>query len=182
MKRSRGQATVEMALVLIVGIIPLTLGLIAFAEIGWTYHVLATLTRIGARYAARRVGRKPIGAEQIDAQEAPVLVHVAREHEHARVPRGSGASEGRDARAPRVTHRGRSRVRCVQRGGRVLGRAHRSRRHLEPELRAPFEDGLRDAPDGARTCPAQEHHGRGPARARRSVRPLAVEQHAEAVR
>src|SRR5438094_9572759 len=35
-----------------VGIIPLTFGLLAFTEIGWTYHALAALTRQGARYAA----------------------------------------------------------------------------------------------------------------------------------
>jgi hypothetical protein len=48
----RGQASVEMALVLLFGILPLTIGLIAFAEAAWTYHGLATLTRLGARYAA----------------------------------------------------------------------------------------------------------------------------------
>ena len=48
----RGQASVEMALVLLFGILPLTLGLIAFAEAAWTYHGLATITRLGARYAA----------------------------------------------------------------------------------------------------------------------------------
>src|SRR5438105_2314152 len=35
----RGQATVETALVLMVGIIPLTFGLIAFAEIAWTVQI-----------------------------------------------------------------------------------------------------------------------------------------------
>jgi hypothetical protein len=48
----RGQATVEMTLALIFGIVPLTIGLIAFAEAAWTYHGLAALTRLGARYAA----------------------------------------------------------------------------------------------------------------------------------
>jgi hypothetical protein len=48
----RGQASVEFALVLIAGLIPLTLGLVAFAELAWTYHSLAALTRQGARYAA----------------------------------------------------------------------------------------------------------------------------------
>ena len=42
----------EMALALVAGIIPLTLGLLAFTELAWTYHALATLTRQGARYAA----------------------------------------------------------------------------------------------------------------------------------
>jgi len=50
--RVRGQATLEMALALVAGIIPLSFGLIAFTELAWTYHVLATLTRQGARYAA----------------------------------------------------------------------------------------------------------------------------------
>ena len=41
-----------MALALVFGILPLTIGLIAFAEAAWTYHGLATITRLGARYAA----------------------------------------------------------------------------------------------------------------------------------
>jgi hypothetical protein len=41
-----------MALVLVFGILPLTIGLIAFAEAAWTYHGLTALTRLGARYAA----------------------------------------------------------------------------------------------------------------------------------
>ncbi len=49
---TRGQATIEFALAMLAGIIPLTLGLLAFTEIAWTYHALATLTRQGARYAA----------------------------------------------------------------------------------------------------------------------------------
>src|SRR5262249_6971923 len=48
----RGQATVELALVLLFGVLPLTLGLIAFLEAAWTYHGLAALTRLGARYAS----------------------------------------------------------------------------------------------------------------------------------
>lgn len=52
MNRRKGQAATEFALVLAFGVIPLTFGLIAFAEIGWTYHALTTLTRQGARYAA----------------------------------------------------------------------------------------------------------------------------------
>src|SRR5579884_3528725 len=50
--RSRGQATVETALALVVGMVPLTIALIGFSEIAWTYHALATLTRQGAQYAA----------------------------------------------------------------------------------------------------------------------------------
>src|SRR2546427_374705 len=56
-KNSRGQATVEMALAMIAGVVPLTLGLIAFTEIAWTYHALVTLTREGARYAATHCWR-----------------------------------------------------------------------------------------------------------------------------
>jgi hypothetical protein len=48
----RGQATIEMALALVFGIIPLTLGFIAFVEAAWTYHGLTALTRLGAQYAA----------------------------------------------------------------------------------------------------------------------------------
>ena len=41
-----------MTLALVFGIIPLTLGFIAFAEAAWTYHALSTVTRLGAQYAA----------------------------------------------------------------------------------------------------------------------------------
>jgi len=50
-KTTRGQATVETALALVFGILPLTFGLIAFAEIGWTYHATegkATVARLVA--------------------------------------------------------------------------------------------------------------------------------------
>ena len=52
LSKARGQATVEMALALVFGVLPLTLGLIAFSEAAWTYHGLATVTRLGAHYAA----------------------------------------------------------------------------------------------------------------------------------
>ena len=51
-RKIQGQASVEMALALVFVILPLTIGLIAFAEAAWTYHALAALTRLGARYAA----------------------------------------------------------------------------------------------------------------------------------
>jgi hypothetical protein len=51
-RKIQGQASVEMALALVFGILPLTIGMIAFAEAAWTYHGLATITRLGARYAA----------------------------------------------------------------------------------------------------------------------------------
>src|SRR5436309_11917413 len=52
LRTMRGQASVEMALALLFSVVPLTLGLIAFAEAAWTYHGLTTITRLGARYAA----------------------------------------------------------------------------------------------------------------------------------
>ncbi len=70
MRSSRGQATVETALVLIAGIIPLTLGLIAFAEIGWTYHALTTLTREGARYAATHCWQDDAGSNVVTWMQA----------------------------------------------------------------------------------------------------------------
>src|ERR1043166_8596494 len=51
LKTIRGQATVEMALALVFGIVPLTLGLIAFTEAAWTYHGLSAVTRLAAQYA-----------------------------------------------------------------------------------------------------------------------------------
>src|SRR5215470_19064464 len=51
-KNCHGQATIEMALALVVAIVPLTIALLGFAEIAWTYHALATITRQGAQYAA----------------------------------------------------------------------------------------------------------------------------------
>src|SRR5436853_2170619 len=66
----RGQATVETALVLMVGIIPLTFGLIAFAEIAWTYHALATLTRQGARYAATHCWQDSSGSNVVNWMQA----------------------------------------------------------------------------------------------------------------
>ena len=59
---TRGQATVEMALALVAGIVPLTLGMIAFAELAWTYHALATITRQGARYAATHCWQDDAGS------------------------------------------------------------------------------------------------------------------------
>lgn len=50
--KCRGQATVELALVMMIVLVPLTLGLVALANLAWTYHALTTLTRQGARYAA----------------------------------------------------------------------------------------------------------------------------------
>ena len=60
-----GQATVETALALIFGIVPLTLALIAFAEIGWTYHALTALTRQGARYATTHCFQDSAGSNVV---------------------------------------------------------------------------------------------------------------------
>ena len=49
---SRGQATVETALIMMTVMLPLTFGIVALADVAWTYHALVTLTRQGARYAA----------------------------------------------------------------------------------------------------------------------------------
>lgn len=66
----KGQATVEMALALVFVVVPLTLGLIAFAEIAWTYHALATLTRQGARYAANHCWQDSAGSNVITWMQA----------------------------------------------------------------------------------------------------------------
>ncbi len=61
----RGQASLEMALVLAAGIIPLSVGLIVFAEIAWTYHALVTVTRQGARYAVTHCWQDETGSNVI---------------------------------------------------------------------------------------------------------------------
>ena len=68
--KTLGQATTEMALVLVVGIVPLTLGLIAFTEIAWTYHALATLTRQGARYAGTHCWQDDGGSNVVSWMQA----------------------------------------------------------------------------------------------------------------
>ena len=65
-----GQATVEMALVLIAGLVPLTLGLLAVAELTWTYHALTTLTRQGARYAATHCWQDDAGSNVVSWMQA----------------------------------------------------------------------------------------------------------------
>ena len=76
----RGQASVEFALVLIAGLIPLTLGLIAFAELAWTYHSLVTLTRQGARYAATHCWVDDAGSNVVDWMQnnAPPFIDRTR--------------------------------------------------------------------------------------------------------
>ena len=67
---SRGQATVETALALIVGVVPITLGLLAFTELAWTYHALATATRQGARYAATHCWSDETGSNVVTWMQA----------------------------------------------------------------------------------------------------------------
>jgi hypothetical protein len=67
---ARGQANVETVLALIVGIIPLTFGLIAFSELAWTYHSLVTLTRQGARYAATHCWQDDSGSNVVTWMQA----------------------------------------------------------------------------------------------------------------
>jgi len=66
MTRIRGQATVEMALALVFGVVPLTLGVIAFTEAAWTYHGLAALTRVGAQYAATHCFQDSAGQNVVE--------------------------------------------------------------------------------------------------------------------
>jgi len=75
----RGQATVETALVLVAAILPLTLGLIEFAEIAWTYHALATLTRQGARYAGTHCWQDSGGANVVNWMKAKAPVFPDRQ-------------------------------------------------------------------------------------------------------
>ena len=70
MRNCRGQATVEMALVLIFGVLPLTFGLLAFAELGWTYHALVTVTREGARYASTHCWQDSLGSNVVNWVQA----------------------------------------------------------------------------------------------------------------
>ena len=61
----RGQATLEMALALLLVIVPMTLALIGFSEVAWTYHALATLTRQAARYAATHCWQDSSGSNVV---------------------------------------------------------------------------------------------------------------------
>ena len=55
---------------LIAGLLPLTLGLIAFAQLAWTYHSLVTLTRQGARYASTHCWVDEAGSNVVDWMQA----------------------------------------------------------------------------------------------------------------
>jgi hypothetical protein len=50
--RCSGQASIELALVMLAALVPLTLGVVGIAEVAWTYHAVVTLTRQGAHYAS----------------------------------------------------------------------------------------------------------------------------------
>lgn len=69
-KAGQGQATVELALVMMAVLIPLTFGFVAFAELAWTYHALATLTRQGARYAATHCWQDDAGSNVVEWMQA----------------------------------------------------------------------------------------------------------------
>ena len=66
----RGQAAVELALVMMTALVPLTLGILVFAELAWTYHALATLTRQGARYAATHCWQDDAGSNVVNWMQA----------------------------------------------------------------------------------------------------------------
>jgi len=68
--RCTGQATIEMALVLIGILFPLTIGIIVIAELTWTYHALVTLTRQGAHYAAATCFQDDAGSNVVAWMEA----------------------------------------------------------------------------------------------------------------
>src|SRR5215831_6115449 len=67
---SRGQASVETVVALMLGIVPLTFGLLAFGELAWTYHALAALTRLGARYAATHCWQDESGSNVVSWMKA----------------------------------------------------------------------------------------------------------------
>ncbi|MCC7154466.1 MAG: pilus assembly protein [Bryobacterales bacterium] len=51
LRRRRGQATVEYAMLFVGVIMPFTFGLISLAQLLWTWHTAVEFTRMGARYA-----------------------------------------------------------------------------------------------------------------------------------
>ncbi len=63
--RCSGQATVEMALILGAVLLPLTLGIVALADVAWTYHALVALTRQGARFAATHCFQDDTGSNVV---------------------------------------------------------------------------------------------------------------------
>ncbi len=65
-RASRGQASIELALLMGTALIPLTLGIVGIAELAWTYHALVTLTRQGAHYAATHCWEGDNGENVVD--------------------------------------------------------------------------------------------------------------------
>lgn len=55
----------EMALILVI-LLPLTLGIVAIMDVVWTYHALVAMTRQGARYAATHCFQDDAGTNVTD--------------------------------------------------------------------------------------------------------------------
>lgn len=64
-RNCRGQASFETALALLFIMVPVTLALVGFAEVTWTYHALATLTRQAAHYAATHCWQDNAGSNVV---------------------------------------------------------------------------------------------------------------------
>jgi len=102
------QATVEMALTLIAAIIPITFGLIAFTEIAWTYHALATVTRqvpVMRRHIAGRM--RAVRTSSIGCRPMRPHFQIAADGKRRR------ADPGQLLDAPIPTHIKASRFRVV---------------------------------------------------------------------
>ncbi len=74
-----GQATVELALVMMTVLVPVTFGLLIFAEAAWTYHSLVTLTRQGARYAATHCWQDAAGSNVVNWMQTNAPPFIDRE-------------------------------------------------------------------------------------------------------
>ena len=74
-----GQATVELALVMMTVLVPVTFGLLIFAEAAWTYHSLVTLTRQGGRYAATHCWRDAAGSNVVNWMQTHAPPFIDRE-------------------------------------------------------------------------------------------------------
>ena len=69
-RSTRGQATVETALIMMTVMLPLIFGVVALADVAWTYHALVTLTRQGARYAATHCFEDDSGSNVVSWMQA----------------------------------------------------------------------------------------------------------------
>lgn len=65
-RKTSGQATIEMALILMTVLLPITLGLYAIADLVWTYHALVSITRQGAKYAATHCYEDDAGSNVVN--------------------------------------------------------------------------------------------------------------------